>query len=118
VRLAIEPAERALAFESDGTVWIEGSSPRFEGTATLTRVVGTALPGGRVTVNDPWKVFGKIKATAKTVLVDQLELLYGPESRLVRLNGSAIVNLGPDPRVAGTLTARQIDLDRRFLLLS
>ncbi len=112
VRLAIEPAERALAFESDGTVWIEGSSPRFEGTATLTRVVGTALPGGRVTVNDPWKVFGKIKATAKTVLVDQLELLYGPESRLVRLNGSAIVNLGSDPRVAGTLTARQIDLDR------
>jgi large subunit ribosomal protein L24 len=112
VRLAIDPAERALAFESDGTVWIESGSPRFEGAATLSRVVGTALPDGRVTVNDPWKVFGKIKATAKTVLVDQLELLYGPEARLVRLNGSAIVNLGPDPRVAGTLTARQIDLDR------
>jgi hypothetical protein len=41
-----------------------------------------------------------------------LELLYGPESRLVRLNGSAIMNLGSDPRIAGTLTARQIDLDR------
>ena len=112
VRLAIDPAERALAFESDGTVWIESGSPRFEGAATLSRVVGTALPGGRVTVNDPWKVFGKIKATAKTVLVDQLELLYGPESRLVRLNGSAVMNLGHDPRIAGTLTARQIDLDR------
>jgi uncharacterized protein involved in outer membrane biogenesis len=112
VRLAIDPAERALAFESDGTIWIEGGSPRFEGAATLSRVVGTALPGGRVTVNDPWKVFGKVKATPKTVLVDQLELLYGPESRLVRLNGSAIMNLGRDPRVASTLTARQIDLDR------
>lgn len=112
VRLAIDPAERALAFESDGTIWIEGGSPRFEGAATLSSVVGTALPGGRVTVNDPWKVFGKIKATTKTVLVDQLELLYGPESRLVRLNGSAIVNLGHEPRIASTLTARQIDLDR------
>ena len=112
VRLAVDPAERALAFESDGTVWIEGGSPRFEGSATLSRVVGTALPGGQVTVNDPWKVLGKIKATNKTVLADQLELLYGPESRLVRLNGSAIMNLGRDPRIASTLTARQIDLDR------
>jgi uncharacterized protein involved in outer membrane biogenesis len=112
VRLAIDSAERALAFESDGTASIESGSPRFEGAATLSRVVGTAQPGGRVTVNDPWKVSGKIKATTKTVLVDQLELFYGPESRLVRLNGSAIMNLGRDPRIAGTLTARQIDLDR------
>jgi uncharacterized protein involved in outer membrane biogenesis len=112
IRLAIDPAERALAFESDGTVWVEGGSPRFEGGATLSRVVGTALPGGRVTVNDPWKVFGKIKATTKTVLADQLELLYGPESRLVRLNGSAVMDLGRDPRIAGTLAARQIDFDR------
>jgi large subunit ribosomal protein L24 len=112
LRLAIDPTERALAFESDGTVWIEGGLPRFEGAATLSRVVGTAFPGGRVTVNDPWKISGKIKATAKTVLVDQLELLYGPESRLVRLNGSAIMNFGRDPRIVGTLTARQIDLDR------
>jgi uncharacterized protein involved in outer membrane biogenesis len=112
IRLAIDPAERALAFESDGTVWIESGSPRYEGAATLSRVVGTALPGGQVTINDPWKAFGKIKATAKTVLVDQLELLYGPESRLIRLNGSAFMNLGRDPRVALTLAARQIDLDR------
>ena len=112
LRLAVDPAERALAFESDGTVWIEGGSPRFEGAATLSRIVGTALPGGQVTINDPWKVFGKIKATTKSVLVDQLELLYGPESRLVRLNGSAVMNLGHDPRVALALTARQIDLDR------
>jgi uncharacterized protein involved in outer membrane biogenesis len=112
VRLAVDPLERALAFESDGTIWIESGSPRFEGAATLSRVVGTALPGGRVTVNDPWRIFGKIKATARTVLVDQLELLYGPESRLVRLNGSAIMNLGRDPHIASTLTARQIDFDR------
>jgi AsmA-like C-terminal region/AsmA family len=112
VRLAIDPAERALAFESDGTLFIEGGSPRFEGAATLSRVVGTALPGGRVAINDPWKASGKIKATSKTILVDQLELLYGQESRLIRLNGSAVVNFDRDPRIASTLTARQIDLDR------
>jgi uncharacterized protein involved in outer membrane biogenesis len=112
VRLAIDPAERALAFESEGTAFIEGGSPRFEGAATLSRIVGAALPGGRVAINDPWKASGKIKATAKTLLVDQLELLYGQESHLIRLNGSAIVNFGRDPRIAGTLTARQIDLDR------
>src|SRR5262249_39733349 len=41
-----------------------------------------------------------------------MELLYGPESRLIRLAGSATMNLGRDPRIVGTLTARQIDLDR------
>jgi uncharacterized protein involved in outer membrane biogenesis len=112
VRLAIDPDERALAFESDGTVFIEGGVPRFEGAATLSRVVGAALPDGRVAINDPWKATGKIKATSKTMVVDQLELLYGQESRLIRLNGSAIVNFGGDPRIASTLTARQIDLDR------
>src|SRR5262249_30837521 len=112
LRLTIDPVEQALAFESDGTIWIEDGAPRFEGAATLSRVVGTTTPGGRVTVKDPWKISGKIKATPKTVLVDQLDLLYGPESRLVRLNGSAIMNLGRDPRIASTLTARQLDLDR------
>lgn len=111
VRLAIDPAERALAFESEGTVFIDGGSPRFEGAASLSRVVGTTLPGGRVTINDPWKVSGKIKATSKAV-VGQLELLYGQESRLIRLNGSASMNFSRDPRIAATLTARQIDLDR------
>jgi hypothetical protein len=112
LRLAVDPAERALAFETDGTLWIESGAPRYEGAATLSRVVGTATPGGRITVNDPWKATGKVKATAKTVLVQQLELLYGPESRLIRLSGSAVMDLGRDPRIASTLTARQIDLDR------
>jgi large subunit ribosomal protein L24 len=112
VRLAIDPAERALAFESDGMVWIDGGSPRFEGGATLSRVVGATAPGGPVILNDPWKVSGRIKATATDVRVDRMEMLYGPEARLIRLNGSAAMKLGRDPRIAGTITARQIDFDR------
>jgi hypothetical protein len=112
LRLAMDQVEHALAFETDGTVFIDGGSPRYEGAGTLTRVVGTADADGRVILNDPWKVTGKIKATASTVLVDQMEMLYGPEARVIRLGGSALMNLGRDLRIASTLTARQVDFDR------
>jgi uncharacterized protein involved in outer membrane biogenesis len=112
VRLAVDPVDRALSFESDGTVWVDGGSPRYEGTAALSRVVGTAGANGHVILNDPWKVSGKIKAATDTVVVSQMEMVYGPESRLLRLGGSALMSLGKEPRVVSTLTARQIDFDR------
>jgi uncharacterized protein involved in outer membrane biogenesis len=112
IRLAMDHVEHALSFETDGTVFLDDSSPRYEGAGTLSRVVGMSSGDGHVILNDPWKVSGKIKATTGNVLVDQIEMLYGPESRVLRLGGSAIMNLGRDPRVASTLTARQIDFDR------
>lgn len=112
IRLAIDPAERALAFESEGTLWMDGGSPRFEGGGILSRVVGTAAHGGPVILNDPWKISGRIKATTTDVQVDRMEMLHGPEARLIRLNGSASMNLGRDARIVGTLSARQIDFDR------
>lgn len=112
IRLAIDPSERALAFESEGTVWIDGGSPRFEGGATLSRVVGTAAHGGPVILNDPWKISGRIKAKTTDVQVERMEMLYGPEARVIRLNGSATMNLGHDARITGMLSARQIDFDR------
>jgi len=114
LRLAVDPMERALAFESEGTLWVEAGSPRYDGAVTLSRVVGTALAGGRVAINDPWKVTGKLKATSSSALVEQLDFQYGPEPRSVHLTGSAIMDFGRDPRVASVLSARQIDLDRMF----
>jgi large subunit ribosomal protein L24 len=112
LRLALDSTERALAFESDGTLWVEAGSPRYEGTATLTRVVGTALPSGEVAINDPWKIASKVKVTAANARLDQLDLQYGPDVRSVHLTGSATMDFGRAPRVATALTARQIDLDR------
>jgi hypothetical protein len=113
LRLAVDPpAERALAFESEGTLWVEAGSPRYEGAVTLSRVVGTALPGGQVAINDPWRITGKLKATTASALVRELDLQYGPDVRTVRLTGSAIMDFGRDPRIAAELTARQVDLDR------
>jgi uncharacterized protein involved in outer membrane biogenesis len=112
LRLALDPVERALALESDGTLWVESGAPRYEGALTLSRVVGTTQPDGRVTINDPWKLTGRLKATAKSALVEHLDVQYGPESRLVRLTGGAIMNFGRNARIATTLAARQLDLDR------
>ena len=36
-RLAIDANERALTFESNGAVWVENGSPRYEGAMTLSR---------------------------------------------------------------------------------
>ena len=80
LRLAVDPVERALALETDGTLWVENGAPRYEGAVTLSRIVGTTQPDGRVTINDPWKLTGRLKATAKSALVEQLDLQYGPES--------------------------------------
>jgi hypothetical protein len=112
LRLALDPTERALAFESEGKLWVEAGAPRYEGAATLTRVVGTALPGGQVAINDPWKIAGKLKVSSANALFDELDLQYGPDVRTVHLTGSAIVDFGRAPRAATVLTARQIDLDR------
>jgi uncharacterized protein involved in outer membrane biogenesis len=112
LRLAVDAVERALAFDSDGTVWIEARAPRYEGAATLSRVVGTALPGGRVAINDPWKVTGKLTATAASAVVKELDLQYGPDVRSFHLAGSVLMNFGPEPRIASDFNARQIDLDR------
>ena len=58
-----------------------GGLPRYEGAVTLSRVVGTAPPGGQVAINDPWRITGKLKATTASALVEQLDVQYGPDVR-------------------------------------
>lgn len=112
LRLAVDAAEPALAFDSEGTLWIEARVPRYEGSASLSRVVGTTLPGGRVSMNDPWRAAGRLKAGATRAVIDQLDVQYGPDVRSFHLTGSVVMNFGRSPRIAGDLSARQIDLDR------
>ena len=111
-RLAIDANERALTFESNGAVWVENGSPRYEGAMTLSRVIGTAAPGRPITINVPWKLAGKLKATARDARFEQVDLQYGPEARAIWLTGAADLTFGREPRMAATLAARQINLDR------
>ena len=114
LRLAIAADERALDFQSEGTVWFDdGRSPRFEGTAALSPIVGRKDAGGHVILSEPWTVVaGKVKASPSAVQFDKLEMSYGPEARVLRVNGEATLGLGREPRLSATVAARQIDFDR------
>ncbi len=107
IRLVLDGDERALRYESDGAVWTDGGSPRFEGTATLAPVFrkGDAL-------DNQWKISSNVAASASAVQFKKMELSYGPEARVIRVSGEATLGLGANPRVSATLAARQIDFDR------
>lgn len=113
VRLVLADTERALDFQSDGTLWFDGALPRFEGQAALSPVAGTTDARGRAVLADQWRVSaGQVKASASAVEFGKLEISWGPEAHLVRINGEARLGLGREPRLAATVTTRQIDFDR------
>jgi uncharacterized protein involved in outer membrane biogenesis len=114
LRLSIDPADRPLAIETEGTLWVEKGSPRYEGAATLARPVGVALAGGKKLVSEPWHLSSRIRANATAALFEQFEFQYGPEERGVKLTGTADVQFGARPHFDGVLSARQLDLDRSF----
>jgi uncharacterized protein involved in outer membrane biogenesis len=114
LRLFVDASGPAVSFDADGTLWVEGSTPRFEGAMTVSRVVGAALPDGTTAIHEPWKLTAKVKATSAGAAGDDLEFQYGPEARPAHLSGTAKLEFGVRPRAAVTLAARQIDLDRIF----
>jgi large subunit ribosomal protein L24 len=112
VHFNLDPADRPLAFETDGLVTLEKGVPHYEGTLSLLRPAGVELAGGKTVASDPWRLSGKVKADTQKALFEQIELQYGPEERVLRLTGTADMKFGSRPDFNGVLTARQIDLDR------
>jgi large subunit ribosomal protein L24 len=115
LRLNLDPVDRPLTIESDGTVTVEGGHPRFEGNLVLARPAGVALRDGRTITGDPWHETSKITATPASVLFEQLDVRYGIEDRAIKLGGTAELKLGAKPRFDAVLSARQIDIDRAVL---
>ena len=112
LRLAVDPSERPLTAEIEGTLRFDRGTPQFDGTLALARPAGAALARGERVMSDPWRLAGKLKATPALVSLEELALLYGPEERAVSLNGKADLTLGGHPRLDGTVSARQLDVDR------
>jgi large subunit ribosomal protein L24 len=112
LRLAVDPSERPLTAEIEGTLRFDRGMPQFDGTLALARPAGAALARGERVMSDPWRLAGKLKATPALVSLEELALLYGPEERAVSLNGKADLTLGGHPRLDGTVSARQLDVDR------
>ena len=115
LHLNVDPTDYPLNFEADGTLAVAGSMPGFDGTLGLARPVGIGLrrPGPTAgDVTQPWRVNGKIKATAQSALMQDVEFQYGSEEQGFRLAGVADFKFGARPRFDGVLSGRQIDVDR------
>jgi len=107
----VDPVNHPLNIEVDGMLALAGAAPKFDGTLSLTRPVGIATRG-IVQVTQPWRMSGKIKATAASALLQQFEFQYGSEEQGLKLTGVADFKFGKHPRFDGVLSGRQIDLDR------
>jgi len=115
VHLNIDPVGRPLSVEADGALTIANGEPSFDGTLSLARPAGIGSQRGALAaqaVNLPWRLSGKIKATAASALMPQLEFRYGSEEQSYKLTGTADFRFGKQPRFDGVLSGRQIDLDR------
>jgi large subunit ribosomal protein L24 len=115
MHLSLDPADRPLTIETDGTVWVEREHPRFEGGLVLARPAGFKLAAGGTVTSDPWRATSRVNATPASVLLEQLDIQYGPEERAIKLGGTAELKLGAKPRFDAVLSARQLDLDRALL---
>src|SRR5262249_49857780 len=58
----------------------------------------------------------KVKLTPSGGLLEQIEVQYGGDDRPIKLTGTAQVKFGKGGRFDGGMSARQIDLDRPFVL--
>ena len=111
----VDPVNHPLSIEADGMLALAGAQPKFDGTLSLTRPVGIASRSTAQltqTLSQPWRVSGKIKATAASALMEQFEFQYGSEDQGLKLTGVADFKFGKRPRFDGVLSGRQIDLDR------
>lgn len=110
VRLNIDPVSRPLSIEAEGALTLAGGDPKFDGTLALSRPVGVTLRGASVV--QPWRLAGKVKATAAAALIQQIEFQYGSEEQGLKLTGVADFKFGTRPRFDGVVSGRQIDVDR------
>jgi uncharacterized protein involved in outer membrane biogenesis len=109
VHLAIDPGERALSVDLDGTLNFAARAPRFEGAVTL------AVPPPRKASENaptPWRIAARVKADHATAQLEQIEASYGADDRALKLSGAGDVRLGASPLLQATLSARQLDADR------
>src|SRR5262249_11558930 len=115
LHLNVDPTDYPLNFEADGTLAIVGNAPGFDGTLGLVRPVGIGLrrPGPAAgDVTQPWRLNGKVKATAQLALMQDIEFQFGSEEQGFRLTGVADFRFGARPRFNAVLSGRQIDVDR------
>jgi large subunit ribosomal protein L24 len=112
IRFGVDPSNRPLTSEFNGTLTFPHGVPHFTGTLALARPVGATLANGQRLVSVPWHATGAIKATPAAATITQIAFRYGPEERALNLTGSADLTFGAHPSLAGKMAALQLDVDR------
>lgn len=112
LRLGIDPSDRPLTIETEGTLTLENDAPRYDGSLALARPAGLVLSSGKTITSEPWRIDAKLKIDSAVALFEQVEIQYGPDERAIRLAGTAELKLSANARLNGVLSARQVDLDR------
>jgi uncharacterized protein involved in outer membrane biogenesis len=112
LRLGLTADERRLTVDADGRVAFDRGAPTFEGNLTLSRPAGRVSIDSRTAAQEPWQLTSRVKATHQFALLDQVAFQFGAEDRAARLTGSADFRFGERPRLAGSMSAAQVDLDR------
>jgi large subunit ribosomal protein L24 len=115
LRLNVDPTDHPLNFEADGNLAVTSGTPRFDGTLSLARPVGIGLRRSGPATGDltqPWRIAGKVKATAQSALLQDVEFHYGSDEQGFKLTGVADLKFGVRPRLDAVLSGRQIDVDR------
>jgi large subunit ribosomal protein L24 len=115
IKLNVDPSERA-AVEADGMLRIAAGVPEFDGTLAIGRPAGVVLARGRAVSSEAWRLSSRAKLAPGGGLLDQIEVQYGTDERAIKLTGTAQVKFGQAARIDGIVSARQIDLDRAFVL--
>jgi uncharacterized protein involved in outer membrane biogenesis len=112
IRLGVDPSDLPLTTQFDGTLKFAQGVPSFDGALALSRPVGATLANGKRILSVPWRATGAITITPSAAKLQKVTFRYGPEERALNFSASADVTLGAAPRLAGTLTAMQLDVDR------
>jgi large subunit ribosomal protein L24 len=112
LRLALDPSNRPLTTQIDGTLSFDRGVPQFDGALALARPAGATLAGGERVMSDPWQLTGKVHATPASASLHDLALQYGPDERAVNFTGKAELVFGEHPRLDGDVAAVQADIDR------
>jgi large subunit ribosomal protein L24 len=112
LRLGVDPSDVPLTTQFDGTLTFAQGVPHFDGALAVARPFGATLANGKRVVSVPWRAAGAIKVTPSAAKLTKLTLRYGPEERALHFSATADVTLGAAPRLIGTVSAEQLDVDR------
>jgi uncharacterized protein involved in outer membrane biogenesis len=110
LRLSVQPRDRPVSLQADGTLKLAGGKPRFDGSLTLQRPAGLARVPGEL--NQPWQLHGHVQVKAGSALMKDFEFRYGAQEHAIKLAGVVEFAFGKKPHLKAELSATSIDLDR------